>query len=52
MLEANGWRLARQKGSHAVYQNAGGEIIVVPVHRGDLKAGTLKAILKKAGLQQ
>jgi predicted RNA binding protein YcfA (HicA-like mRNA interferase family) len=52
LLEANGWRLSRQKGSHAVYKNAGGEIVVVPMHSGDLKPGTLNSILKKARLKQ
>jgi predicted RNA binding protein YcfA (HicA-like mRNA interferase family) len=51
LLEANGWRLERQKGSHAVYRNDG-DIVVVPVHGGDLKPGALKSILRKTGLKQ
>lgn len=52
-LRAAGWEEARQRGSHVILRHAeqpGGRI-VVPVHRGrTLKAGTLNAILREAGL--
>lgn len=52
-LKASGWHLDRQKGSHAhfIHPDRPGEIVTVPVHRGDLKPGTLSAILKKANLK-
>jgi len=54
VLESHGWRLARIKGSHHIYTHPqGGSIVTVPVHGNeDLKAGTLSALLKAAGLAQ
>lgn len=52
-IEAAGWRKDRQRGSHAVYKHAekSGRL-VVPMHPGDLPKGTLRDILKKAGLNE
>lgn len=52
ILEEDGWRLIRIKGSHHVYTKEGEEArIVVPVHGNkEIKTGLLKAILKTAGL--
>ncbi len=52
ILEEDGWRLIRIKGSHQVYTKEGEEArIVVPVHGNkEIKTGLLKAILKTAGL--
>ena len=49
-LERNGFTFARQKGSHATYRHGDGRIAVVPMHSGDLKRGTLRSILRQAGL--
>jgi predicted RNA binding protein YcfA (HicA-like mRNA interferase family) len=53
LLESNGWRQVRQKGSHRQYRHPDRQAVVtVPDHAGvDLKPGTLNSILKKAGLK-
>jgi predicted RNA binding protein YcfA (HicA-like mRNA interferase family) len=52
-LEAEGWRLARQKGSHAVFKHPSRKgRIIVPMHHGDMTKGTLNDILKKGGLKK
>lgn len=52
LLESNGWVLVRQKGSHKSFRHPDNpSVITVPDHPGDLKPGTLRDILKKAGLQ-
>lgn len=52
VLESNGWKCVRIKGSHHIYVKDGEDIrIVVPVHANkEIKTGLLKAILKTAGL--
>ncbi|MFH1541536.1 MAG: type II toxin-antitoxin system HicA family toxin [bacterium] len=46
ILEKLGFRLARQKGSHALFQHNDGRSTVVPMHWGeDLGKGLIKAIL-------
>ena len=45
VLEKRGAVLVRQKGSHAVYR-VGVAQGVVPMHRGDVPVGTLRAIEK------
>jgi predicted RNA binding protein YcfA (HicA-like mRNA interferase family) len=49
-----GWRLNRVKGSHHIYTKENSSVIlVIPVHGNrDLPIGTLKAILKDAGLTE
>jgi predicted RNA binding protein YcfA (HicA-like mRNA interferase family) len=53
MLEAQGWYLARTRGSHRQYkylERPG--LVTVPGRSGDeLAAGTLRSILKQAGLK-
>ncbi len=52
MIEADGWYLSRQKGSHKIYKHSVKRgIVVVPEHGGDIPVGTLKSILKQAGLE-
>jgi predicted RNA binding protein YcfA (HicA-like mRNA interferase family) len=52
LLESQGWRLVRQKGSHRQYRHPDKrELVTVPDHSGDMKPGTLNSILKKAGLK-
>ena len=54
IVEQKGWVLQRITGSHHIYENPEGEIILsIPVHRNqDLKVGTLKALMKIAGLTE
>ena len=53
LLEENGWKLVRIKGDHRIYYKDGARRpIVVPGNMNDdLAIGTLKSILKEAGLQ-
>ncbi|HAH07445.1 MAG TPA: addiction module toxin, HicA family [Elusimicrobia bacterium] len=53
MLEAGGWQLVRQKGSHRQFKHAAriGRVTIAG-HPGDeLAPGTLNSILKQAGLK-
>lgn len=53
VLEANGFRVARQRGSHIIFRNAKtGQIVPVPLHGGNrtLPIGTFLAIVKQSGL--
>lgn len=50
-LEADGWIHARTKGSHMMFQK-NGMTIPVPFHGArDISTGTLRAILKQAGIK-
>lgn len=55
-MEKDGFKLARQTGSHRIYQKQTDEgtiTIPVPVHSNKpLKKGTLHAILKRAGISK
>jgi predicted RNA binding protein YcfA (HicA-like mRNA interferase family) len=49
-LEADGWAVVRQRGSHVRLKKTGARAaLVVPVHR-ELKKGTLARILREAGV--
>ena len=51
VLARVGWRIERQEGGHAILERGDGVgTVVVPVHPGDLRPGTLRGILKQAGL--
>ncbi|MEQ8302185.1 MAG: type II toxin-antitoxin system HicA family toxin [Cyclobacteriaceae bacterium] len=52
LLMAEGFVFVRQSGSHAIYRKSGKKIIVVPMHSKDIPIGTLKSILKDAGLSK
>lgn len=52
LLKKSGWKEIRQVGSHLQMKNDKGVLITVPCHNGDLKIGTEKNILKKAGLKK
>ena len=41
-----------QKGSHLKLQNAANIVLVIPMHRGDLKRPLLKALIKQAVLTE
>jgi predicted RNA binding protein YcfA (HicA-like mRNA interferase family) len=53
-LEADGWFLARQKGSHRQYHHATkpGTVTVAGKPSIDIPPGTLNSILKQAGLKK
>jgi predicted RNA binding protein YcfA (HicA-like mRNA interferase family) len=48
-LESVGFSYVRTKGSHAVYRDQNGRVVVIPQH-GVVKRGTLASILRQAGL--
>lgn len=51
-LEAAGFRFYRQRGSHAkfVREEAGGvRVVIVPAHK-EIAVGTLRSILRQAGI--
>jgi predicted RNA binding protein YcfA (HicA-like mRNA interferase family) len=54
LLESRGWRCVRQKGSHRQFKHDQRSLLVtVPGSEGkDIPLGTLKAILKAAGLDR
>lgn len=51
-LKKDGWKLVSVHGSHHHYRHdtKNGKV-TVPKHSGDIKTGTLKNILKQAGLK-
>jgi predicted RNA binding protein YcfA (HicA-like mRNA interferase family) len=53
MLEADGWRISGQEGSHRHFRHPTKPgLIVVPMHSGkEIGKGLLHSILKKAGLK-
>ena len=53
LIEKNGWKFNRQTGSHRIFVHEIKKgIVVVPIHGGDIPIGTLKSILKQAGLEK
>jgi len=54
VLLRNGWELKRVRGSHHIFAKEGNPVILtVPVHSNrPLKAGTLRTLLKDAGLTE
>lgn len=50
-LQRAGWRTVSREGSHAqlTHPSKVGKV-TVPMHRGDLKPGTLNSILKQADM--
>lgn len=50
-IEAVGWRFLRQRGSHRIFiHDLVPGVFIVPMHKGDLKVGTERNILKRANL--
>ncbi|MGI0055474.1 MAG: type II toxin-antitoxin system HicA family toxin [Thermoplasmata archaeon] len=50
-FERAGWRFRRQKGSHYIMsKEAVFGLVVIPLHEGPLRRGTLRACLRVAGL--
>ncbi|MGH7905537.1 MAG: type II toxin-antitoxin system HicA family toxin [Candidatus Binataceae bacterium] len=54
LLERDGWRCVRTKGSHRIFKHAGKTgLIVVAFHEGvDVPKGTVRSILKEAGIDE
>ena len=54
LLETNGWRLDRSRGSHRQFRHpANPMVITVPGNEGkELAPGTLNDILRRAGLKR
>jgi predicted RNA binding protein YcfA (HicA-like mRNA interferase family) len=53
LIEKDGWYLKRTSGSHHIYKHPAKPGTVVVAYHGakDLPEGTLKSILKQAGLE-
>ena len=49
ILQRNGFEIKRQSGTHIILKK-NEKMVVVPVHRETMPAGTLKSIEKQAGL--
>ncbi len=54
LVERHGWSLLRIHGSHHIYGKAGINVrLTIPIHANrTLKTGTLKQLLKLAGLRE
>ena len=54
LIEADGWQLVRQKGSHRQYQNQKkkGLVTVAGHPNDDIAPGTMNSALKQAGLKK
>ena len=51
ILEQRGFKFIRQKGSHRLYRKDDLRV-TVPYHSKDLKPGTLRNILRQAGIKK
>ncbi|OQX05706.1 MAG: addiction module toxin, HicA family [Thiothrix lacustris] len=52
LLKANGWELARTRGSHHQFKHPDhGHTVTVPHPKKDLGAGIVKAIKRQAGIE-
>lgn len=50
-LKKLGYWEARQKGSHKIFKNVYGKIIVIPYHKGEkLRRGLISKIIKQLGV--
>ena len=52
IIEDRGWYMYRQRGSHRLYRSLldMSKTTIIPFHRGDLAAGTQRAIMRDVGL--
>ncbi|MBQ3600232.1 MAG: type II toxin-antitoxin system HicA family toxin [Lachnospiraceae bacterium] len=52
ILLKDGWYVVKQVGSHRHYKHPTkpGKV-TIPIHRGDIDKGTVKSILRQAGLE-
>ena len=51
-LQAAGFVIRRQSGSHVVLRHPDGRQTYVAMHPGDIPQGTLRALLRQAGLTE
>lgn len=52
LLRQHGFVFVRQSGSHAIFKNdQKNKKVVVPIHSKDIPKGTLRGILKDAGIK-
>ncbi|MDP8989700.1 MAG: type II toxin-antitoxin system HicA family toxin [Acidobacteriota bacterium] len=53
MVEADGWKQVRTTGSHRHFKHSSKpNVVTIPGHAGDdVPAGTLKSILRSAGME-
>ncbi len=53
MIEADGWRQVRQRGSHRQFKHPSkpGLVTIAGAPAADLAAGTLSSVLKQSGLK-
>lgn len=52
LLESRGWQLKRIRGSHRIFVRPGAAVrISVPVHRGTLKRGLQRHLMKLARIK-
>jgi predicted RNA binding protein YcfA (HicA-like mRNA interferase family) len=49
-LERLGFVRVSKHGSHVKMRHANGRMAIVPLHAGDMPAGTLRGILRQAGV--
>ena len=53
LLETNGWRIVRKRGSHCQFKHMSKPgLVTVPHPKKDIPVGTLKSVLKQAGLEK
>ena len=50
VLESLGFLFRSQSGSHGKYKDESGKIVIVPMNRKEIPAGTFKSILNQAGI--
>ena len=52
MIEADGWYMVRQEGSHAQFKHpVKKNLTTLPIHDKDMKKGTAARVLRQAGLK-
>lgn len=52
IVEADGWYIVRQKGSHAQYKHPiKKNLTTLPMHDEDMKKGTAASVLRQAGIK-
>jgi predicted RNA binding protein YcfA (HicA-like mRNA interferase family) len=53
VLERDGWVPVSQRGSHLKLRKTGVRNgVIVPIHRGDVRAGLLRTIIASAGISE
>jgi predicted RNA binding protein YcfA (HicA-like mRNA interferase family) len=47
VLQAKGFHLVSQKGSHGKFKNPSGKIVILPMNKKEIPIGTFRSILKQ-----